>query len=91
MHTATSAAKDFLLKEWAERMQRESYERAGREARRLGIRRADNPFLRPADQTYADAEDAERRKALASYWWAGWDLGAPAPAKRGRPLKSAVD
>lgn len=91
MNTGISAAKDFLLREWAERMQRESYERAGREARRMGIRRADNPFARPADNTFPQADDAERRKALASYWWAGWDLGGPAPAKRGRPLKSAVE
>jgi hypothetical protein len=91
MHAGVSAARDFLLREWAERMQRESYERAGREARRMGIRRVDNPFMRPADQAFPDAEDAQRRKALATYWWAGWDLGGPAPGKRGRPLKSVVE
>jgi hypothetical protein len=91
MHAGISAAKNFLLREWAQRMQRESYERAGREARGMGIRRADNPFVRPTDKAFAAADDPQRRQALATYWWCGWDSAGPTPGKRGRPLKTAAD
>ena len=62
------------------RMQREAYERAGAQARRLGVRRKDNPFLR-ADATPAEQE---RLSTLAAHWWRGWDSLQPYVSSRGR-------
>ena len=74
----------------ADRMQRETYERAGRDARRMGVQRAANPFLCTRDNVSACAQDRIRQKALAAYWWAGWDAGSPVPTPRGRPVRSAA-
>ena len=72
----------------ADRMQRETYERAGQDARRMGVPRAANPFVCTRDNASACEQDRAREAALAAYWWAGWDKGTPLPTPRGRPLRS---
>ena len=58
-----------------ERMQRESYERAGIDAYILGVPRNENPFLREPDR-FGNLEDVERLRRLANHWWKGWDHAA---------------
>jgi hypothetical protein len=80
----------FALIQGADRMQRETFERAGRDARRMGIQRAANPFLCTRDNVPLCEQDQSRQKALAAYWWAGWDKGSPVPTPRGRPARISV-
>ena len=66
------------LKRTESLMQREAYERAGAQARSLGVPRHKNPFVRLL------AHDAERERlgVLAEHWWRGWDQSVPRPARQ---------
>lgn len=63
-----------------QRALRESYERAGYDAHRLGVPRNGNPYA-PCD--HGDAGDHLRQERLCEYWWCGWDQAART-RKRGR-------
>jgi len=66
------------LKRTESLMQREAYERAGAQARSLGVPRHKNPFVRVL------AHDAERERlgVLAEHWWRGWDQWTPRPPRQ---------
>ncbi|MEO7338821.1 MAG: hypothetical protein ABIV63_19790 [Caldimonas sp.] len=63
-------------------MQRETYERAGAQARSLSVLRKDNPFVRPS----SNAEEQQRLQTLAEHWWRGWDTWTSYIRPRGRAL-----
>ncbi|MEO7338405.1 MAG: hypothetical protein ABIV63_17670 [Caldimonas sp.] len=54
-------------------MQKEAFERAGAQARSLGVPRSKNPFVR----VLTHESDRERLSALADHWWRGWDSWSP--------------
>lgn len=64
-------------------MLREAYERAGREAHASGVPRSRNPFATQLGTVPGNGMDAQRRRALADYWWQGWDSLDKGP-RRGR-------
>ena len=67
-------------------MRRETYERAGQEARASGVARKDNPFVVDAPVAYPTASDDETRRVLAEHWWRGWDGSAGARTTRKKSL-----
>ena len=74
------------LKRTESLMQREAYERAGAQARSLGVPRHKNPFVRVL------AHDAERERlgVLAEHWWRGWDQWTPPPPRHLPPSHRAT-
>jgi hypothetical protein len=82
-----SPAQDNALEQSERKMRRETYERAGQEARAQGVPRKNNPFLRATSGPHAGPGENETRRLLAEHWWRGWDGPAPTPEPRRRPLR----
>ena len=61
--------------ECEQKMQRETYERAGVEAYVLGVPRSRNPYVRAPD-SFQEPVDRDRLSRLADHWWRGWDSAA---------------
>ena len=75
MHTLHISADLSSLERIEKKMQREAYERAGLEARVLGVPRHKNPYVRAGGTAFFDPAEGERMQALAEHWWRGWDAG----------------
>jgi len=87
MHTLHISPDLASLERIEKKMQREAYERAGLEARALGVPRQKNPFVRTGGSPFFDPAEGERMQALAEHWWRGWDAGRE---KAERPRSQAA-
>jgi hypothetical protein len=80
-----STVTENALEQSERKMRRETYERAGQEARAQGVPRKNNPFLRMAPGPFGGPHEDETRRLLAEHWWRGWDGPTATPAVRRRP------